>query len=43
MEDLKPNIDERLEEIKKLIDEIHQHLSVQDAKLNYLVELLQAK
>lgn len=32
-----------MEELKKLIDELHQHLAIQDAKLNHIINLLEEK
>lgn len=34
---------EQYEELKRLFEEIHQHLSVQDAKLNHIVRILEEK
>lgn len=30
-----------IEELKTLIDEIHEHLAIQDIKLNYIIRLLE--
>lgn len=43
MENEKQNTPENLEDIKKLIEELHQHLSIQDMKLNHIVNILQEK
>lgn len=43
MENEKQNIPEDLDQIKKLVEELHQHLSIQDMKLNHIVNILQEK
>lgn len=34
---------EEIERLEKLIEEIHQHLSIQDTKLNHIITLLQER
>ena len=43
METEKQNISEDLDQIKKLVEELHQHLAIQDVKLNHIVNILQTK